>query len=248
VRRRSSVDYLVDEQGCWIWQLSRNSKGYGVKWDREQRRLKLAHRWYYEREHGPIPDEWQVDHRCNVRACVRPDHLEAVSPEEHAQRTAAHRPRKPPRIREQPEFRQVDTAECIIWQGCLDRDGYGAKWVDGRRMFVHRWVYELAYGPIPPGMTIDHLCGNRACFYAEHLEAVSWAENNRRAKWRHSCKSGHPMTPENTIWESSGKRRCKTCRADSRERSEQRRKQRRRKERHRRDGPPPGPGRPNASV
>jgi hypothetical protein len=38
------------------------------------------------------------------------------------------------------------------------------------------------------------------------------------------------MTPENNMWESSGKRRCRICRAGTRERSKQRRKKVRRRE------------------
>jgi hypothetical protein len=73
--RRSEHDYLVDEHGCWIWQLSRNTGGYGLKWNRDQKRLVLAHRWHYERVHGSIAEGLQVDHRCNVRLCVNPEHL-----------------------------------------------------------------------------------------------------------------------------------------------------------------------------
>jgi HNH endonuclease len=80
MRRLSSVDYLVNEQGCWLWQLSRNSAGYGMKWDQKDRRLMLAHRWYYERERGAIPAGLQLDHLCGVRVCVNPTHLEAVTP------------------------------------------------------------------------------------------------------------------------------------------------------------------------
>jgi hypothetical protein len=135
MRRLSSVDYLVNEQGCWLWQLSRNSAGYGMKWDQKDRRLMLAHRWYYERERGAIPAGLQLDHLCGVRVCVNPTHLEAVTPEENARRSIARRPRKPPRIREQPEIRAVDLGACVAWQGCRDRDGYGAK-VGGRQARV----------------------------------------------------------------------------------------------------------------
>jgi hypothetical protein len=67
MRRLSSIDYLVNEQGCWIWQLSRNSAGYGTKWDQKDQRLKLAHRWYYEQARGPIPEGLHLDH---LAACV----------------------------------------------------------------------------------------------------------------------------------------------------------------------------------
>jgi hypothetical protein len=228
VQRRSVVEYVVNEHGCWIWQLARNSRGYGVRWDPKERRLKLAHRWYYERQHGAVPEGRQLDHLCTVRACVNPAHLEAVSPRQNVQRSVARRPRKPPRIREEPRLRPVDPAECKCWQGCRDRDGYGAKWADGKRVFVHRWVYEQVHGPIPDGLTIDHLCRNPACHNIDHLELVSRSENIQRSKWRQECRHGHPMTPQNTIWESSGKRRCRTCRTDSQERAERRRKERRR--------------------
>ncbi len=223
----SDTHYVVDEHGCWIWQLARNNKGYGLKWDPDRRRLMVAHRLYYERAYGPIPAGLQIDHLCRVRACVNPAHLEAVDPQRHGQRSVAYKPRKPAQIRERPEARRVDPAECVLWQGCRDRDGYGARSVNGKRVFVHRWVYEQVHGPIPPGMTVDHLCRNPACYNLDHLEAVSRADNNRRATWRHSCKYGHLMTPENTLWESSGQRRCRTCRTETRERSKQRRKQQR---------------------
>lgn len=46
-----------------------------------------AHRWIYERLVGPIPTGYEVDHTCRVGMCVKPDHLEAVTPEENARRT-----------------------------------------------------------------------------------------------------------------------------------------------------------------
>lgn len=49
---------------------------YGVFSDND--RLIPAHRWAYEREHGPIPEGFEIDHVCRNRACVRPSHLRAV--------------------------------------------------------------------------------------------------------------------------------------------------------------------------
>ena len=37
--------------------------------------MEMAHRVAYSLEHGYIPEGMQVLHRCDVRACCRPDHL-----------------------------------------------------------------------------------------------------------------------------------------------------------------------------
>jgi hypothetical protein len=41
----------------------------------------------YEQKHGPIPDELELDHLCEVRNCGNPDHLEPVTPGENQRRT-----------------------------------------------------------------------------------------------------------------------------------------------------------------
>jgi hypothetical protein len=189
------TEYLLNEHGCWIWQMCRNNRGYGLKWDRDTHRLVVAHRWYYERARGPIPEGLQIDHLCNVKACVNPSHLEAVTPRVNNQRAFALRKKARVPVGERPMVRTVDPRECILWTGCRDRDGYGAKWMNGKRVMVHRWAYEQRFGPIPPGMQIDHLCKNRPCYNSEHLEAITRKENIRRAAWRDICKRGHALRP-----------------------------------------------------
>jgi hypothetical protein len=53
-----------------------------------------AHRWIYERTHGPIPEGLVIDHLCRRRHCVNVDHLEAVTTRENLLRgigpTAKH--------------------------------------------------------------------------------------------------------------------------------------------------------------
>lgn len=112
----------------------------------------------------------------------------------------------------------VPRADCLIWVGANDR-GYGRIYVNGTAARVHRVAWELEHGPIPDGMTIDHLCRVRACVNTHHMELVTGAENtSRAAEFRPSlvathCKRGHEFTPENTYVAPSGSRKCRTCRS-----------------------------------
>ena len=53
---------------------SLDSEGYG-QLNVCARRLQLAHRFSYERAHGPLKQDDNVLHRCDVRSCVNPSHL-----------------------------------------------------------------------------------------------------------------------------------------------------------------------------
>jgi hypothetical protein len=82
--RQSDVDYVVDERGCWVWQLYRNQNGYGVT--HVDRYPVLAHRHHYERKYGPIPEGLVLDHLCRNRACCNPEHVEPVTDAENLHR------------------------------------------------------------------------------------------------------------------------------------------------------------------
>jgi hypothetical protein len=61
-------------EGCWLWVGAKNDQGYGRLTFRNRRAYR-AHRLSYEMKYGSIPKGLCVLHRCDVRACVRPDHL-----------------------------------------------------------------------------------------------------------------------------------------------------------------------------
>jgi hypothetical protein len=125
---------------------------------------------------------------------------------------AGHRPAKHPDYVE--EDRGYETP-CWIWQGAKDWDGYGLLKRGGVSGGAHRWYYTKLVGPIPEGLTLDHLCYVRDCVNPAHLEPKSHAENVRLGRHVNTakthCKHGHEFTPENTYM-NSGHRVCRACR------------------------------------
>ena len=66
----------VDTTGeCWLWTASINPSGYGQFYDSERKGPVLAHRVAWMLAGNEIPEDMCVLHRCDVRNCVRVDHL-----------------------------------------------------------------------------------------------------------------------------------------------------------------------------
>lgn len=115
---------------------------------------------------------------------------------------------------------------CWDWVGAVTRGGYGTVWVAGKQKVCRaaRFYYEKEVGPIPDGLTIDHLCRNHLCVNPAHLEAVTNRENGLRgygvgalnARKTH-CKYGHPLSGDNLykLWRRDVRayeRVCRECR------------------------------------
>ena len=107
---------------------------------------------------------------------------------------------------------------CWIWTGSSMR-AYGKFWDGLRAVPAHRWAYEEAVGPIPEGMTLDHLCRVPRCVRPDHMEPVSAVENFRRSlpyrPPKTHCPKGHPYSGENLQrWSSPKAARCRQCERD----------------------------------
>src|SRR5690606_13550680 len=76
----------IDPFGCWRWRAA-TTEGYG-RFKLNGRTL-LAHRVLYEATYGPVAGDFQLEHLCRVRRCVRPDHLEPVTQAENIRRGMA---------------------------------------------------------------------------------------------------------------------------------------------------------------
>jgi hypothetical protein len=122
-------------------------------------------------------------------------------------------------MRNRDFFKRVEiTSTCWVWKGTILRGGYGQIKVNGKKHLAHRFFYELLIGPIPNGLTLDHLCRVRACVRPGHLEPVTSRENTLRgtnppaqnARKTH-CKRGHPLSGSNLYVRPRGGRICRAC-------------------------------------
>lgn len=111
-----------------------------------------------------------------------------------------------------PPAHKPELGPCWVWTRAKNSRGYGAFAVNGKSRSVHRIVHETFIGPIPEGLTIDHLCRVKPCANPGHIEAVTQAENNRRkpASLVTECPQGHPYDEENTRL-NRGRRNCREC-------------------------------------
>lgn len=129
----------------------------------------------------------------------------------------------PERVKQRASTKWVPSLDCWISTYSTASHGYAQiGWqsrAEGVRHVVlaHRASWEHVNGPVPVGMTLDHLCKQRTCVNPSHLRVLSNYENARRTDGRDwplgQCVNGHPNSELRDFPDGVGKtrKRCRIC-------------------------------------
>lgn len=170
-------DYKINpETGCWEWQKSK-LRGYGIG---GKGKTRYAHRLYYERAFGPIPEGHDIHHRCGTTSCVNPEHLELAHNRAHdVENFLMRRGRDLEFVRQvREEGRQVGaSAREVAARYGVDHQTVKNWWSS------RHWADLLSDGPV---ITPGHVC---------HLDGCdNVCQGNRNKRYccaAHRAKAGH---------------------------------------------------------
>jgi hypothetical protein len=119
---------------------------------------------------------------------------------------------------------RVDGNGCWIYVAGKNSNGYGVIYEsghNGKQRLTHRVTYVRLIGPIPSGLSLDHLCRVRSCCNPAHLEPVPHQVNVNRgnspsmvSRRTGACVNGHSRNDENTYIDKLGKAHCRRCDRD----------------------------------
>lgn len=86
--------------------------------------------------------------------------------------------------------------DCSPYQGHIAKSGYGLDYEPSTKKTVlaHRKAYKDAFGEIPNGLVIMHICNNKTCVNPDHLKAGTQSENIKQ-----SYKDGLQTNPNRSM-------------------------------------------------
>lgn len=87
--------FITNDDGCYICLSHKaNQDGYLRKrWGaaRSTKDYEMFHRFIYRAVNGPIPDGYEIDHKCRTRGCSNPTHLQALKTADHRRKSNKER-------------------------------------------------------------------------------------------------------------------------------------------------------------
>jgi len=202
--RDAAIVRLIDDDGLTASEVGRR---YGLTRERI--------RQVYTRVTGqPVRKLGALCRTCGERSHDPERHMQVVA----GRALAASQQREAVRTIRLLDMIRRDPDGCWTWQGRMFPNGYGdTAWAPNR--YAHRWSYEHFVGPIPEGLTLDHLCRNTRCVNPAHLDPVTHRENILRspiapaavnARKTH-CKHGHSLADARRSGPDGRHRHCRMC-------------------------------------
>lgn len=175
----------VDHHGCWIWRGMKDKSGYGFH------RGKRAHRLYFVAAYGAnaLPDGFHVHHKCEVKSCVNPEHLEALPPGVHchghqiiAKRTLTEA--------ERADIREMARDHTIPWRVMMAKYGISQTYVEN--IIAGRRFNEAGEEPVRPDPRDCVFCG--APIAEDRRRHVRYCGVDCRAR-AHRQRKGQKLRP-----------------------------------------------------
>lgn len=103
--------------------------------------------------------------------------------------------------------------KCWEWPFAKRPNGYGQRTYKGKTWGAHKAAFDEAYGPVPRGIWVLHICDNRLCVRPSHL-FLGTPKDNQQDMVNKGRKKYMCLIHDDWRICPNGKRCCKTCRRD----------------------------------